>query len=146
MLFSLLVPACASSRAVQAGALAGVWHVHTDYLTIDRHGNGTFRWPVHVFCGSGAGSVPAPCDTITARGVITDGGHARLSLTQVHGPDGSGTVSGSSENSVVPDGPVRLHLAQNDVLELTFQTTPSVGAYVYLCGPGTDRARTNCGA
>ena len=136
----LAAPGCSSASLT--GPLVGVWHVHTNYLTIDQNGKGTFRWPTHVFCGDG----PPPCDTISSQGVITDGGHARLVLTGIRGVDATGTVSGSSEPTVVPDGQVRLHLGPNDVLHLTFESSPSIGAYEYVCGPRTDRSKTNCGA
>lgn len=145
LLTAALMGAC-SAGADQGGRAAGVWHVHTYYLTIGQHGNGTFRWPTHVFCGTGVGLGPPPCDGIDAHGEITDGGYARLSVTHMHAVDGDGTVSGSTDTSVVPDGRVHLHLGSNDVLYLTFKQQPSLRAYEYVCGTKTDTAITNCGA
>jgi hypothetical protein len=79
-------------------------------------------------------------------GPISDGGHARLTLTHIRGLDGAGTVSSTSEASVVPEGRVQLHLGPNDVVDLRFEHPPSLRAYEYLCGPTTNTSLTNCGA
>lgn len=139
---ALVISGCSTSHRVSAGPLGGVWHVHTNYLTV-RSGSGDFSWPVHEFCGAG---IPPPCDTLSSTGEIGDGGHAHLTLSSRAGAVAAGTVSGSSEPSVVPNGPVQLRLGPNDVLYLHFSRAPQIGAFSYLCGPKTDRSATNCGA
>lgn len=142
----LFMAGCSSVHSIRSGSLAGVWHVHTYYLTIDQHGSGTFRWPTHVLCEHGVGFGPTACDTINPHGLISDGGHARLTLTRTRGLEGVGTVSSTSEESVVPDGKVQLRLGPNDVLKVRFEHPPSLRAYEYLCGPTTNTSTTNCGA
>jgi hypothetical protein len=143
---TLLAPGCGSSHKSLAGPLAGTWHVHTFYLVIASDGRGDFTWPIHLFCGSGVGQGPPPCDTLSPQGQVGDGGHAILTVKTRDGVTATGLVTGSSEPSVVPQGSVQLRLGANDVLYLHFGVAPGVRAFDYVCGPQTDRNKINCGA
>lgn len=84
---------------------------------------------------------------------IIDGGHAQLRLTTVTPPTAMGIVEGSTDPSALPDGPVTLTIAADDMLVVT-----TAGSSIYgrspLCGPraeamSLDEQKTkgiNCGA
>jgi hypothetical protein len=132
---------------VNAAALSGTWHVHTFEVTIGAHGRGVFNWPIHVWCGTGPGSGPPPCDALVPgaaviNGVTTnveqivDGGHATLRLTSVSGTNAHGTISGSTDPSEVPDGPATFAAAGNDTLTITPKAPLGPSALKGpLCGP-----------
>lgn len=144
VLTAVLVTGCGTS--VSAGPLAGTWHVHTYYLTINTNGSGSAKWPTHVTCGIGVGRGGPPCDKLGSNGQIIDAGRASLTLTYRSGDDGRGEVSGSTQTSVMPNGKVQLSLGANDVLYLRFAKPPKLKAYSYLCGTATDASLINCGA
>ena len=140
--------------AAAAGPLAGIWHVHTYYLSIYTDGHGVFIWPIHTTCGTGPGQGPPPCDTLRNGSEIIDGGYATLTITQRVGDSATGLIASSTDPSTLPNGPVSLHLAPNDLLYLHTSTPASVHAYDYLCGqqaaslPTADQVaqQINCGA
>lgn len=137
---------CSASHSFSAGPLAGTWNVHTIYLTVAESGHGDFEWPIHVFCGTGVGYGPPPCDTLESNGTIHDGGHAQLTLTARNGETADGRISGSTDPAAFPDGPIQLRFQANDTLHLGFATPPTGPSPDYLCGPKTNRSLINCGA
>lgn len=140
--------------AVAAGPMAGIWHVHTYYLTLTADGHGVFNWPIHATCGTGPGDSPPPCDTLRADGEIIDGGYATLTIIGRNGSSATGLIKSSTDTSTLPVGPVTLQLADNDVLYLHTQLPPASRAYDYLCGPRAialpvaeqNAQHINCGA
>lgn len=140
----LLLSGCGTNSV--ADPLEGTWHAHTIYLTIDADGQGNFKWPIHVICGTGVDYRSPPCDTLDANGTIHDGGHAHVTLTTRHDSAADGVVSGSSDPATFPNGSLQLRVGTNDVLYLRFATAPAGPSPPYLCGLRTDRSSINCGA
>lgn len=140
--------------ATRAGPLAGIWHVHTYYLSIYTDGHGVFTWPIHTTCGTGPGQGPPPCDALRNGSETVDGGYATLTITQRAGDSATGLIASSTDPSTLPNGSVSLHLAPNDLLYLETATPAAVHAYDYLCGqeaaslPTADQVaqQINCGA
>lgn len=124
------------------GPLAGSWRVHTTVVTIGGNGRGTATWPGPL----GAGQSEA---TATP-------GRAELRVTGVSGMHGIGLVSGSTEPSVLADGPVQLLVTSQDLLYVTQGGSTAVGPILGsgLCGPSAlalplaqqVAAGINCGA
>ena len=152
------------TRAVAAGAFAGTWHVHTYSLTVRADGHGAFEWPTHNPC-AGPGAAPGACDSLVPKTVdsagrritideIIDGGHARLELISVAGRTAKGRITGSTEQSVLPDGPVTLRVTADDVLRVTTAIKPAMPSFEALCGskaaalsgPRQRAEGINCGA
>lgn len=109
-------------------------------------------------CGTGFDQSPTPpCDKIvpvtldpshpgnTVDATI-DGGYARIVIRPASNVVTTGTVTGSTDPTVVTDGTVTLTLGENDVLYLHFSQTPATAAFTYVCGPRTNRSLINCGA
>jgi hypothetical protein len=152
--FTAAISGCSASHQVSAGPLGGVWHVHTNYLTIAASSVGTFQWPIHLYCGTGPGYGPPPCDALSPNGEIHDGGHARLLLTGRDGNMAHGTVTGSSDPSALPDGSITLRLSQDDTLHITTGQQPVSPSFEILCGVRAasltvvrqDAEGINCGA
>ena len=156
-------------RAVPAGAFAGTWSVHTFSLRVRADGRGSFLWPTHVACGSAPFGGYRPCDRVVhtvmgpdGRPVIVDeiidGGRATLVLTSVRFTRARGVIEGSTQPSVVPNGPVSLTSAQHDLL-VVIPVTPPTGPSPLrpgspLCGAQAraltlsqqDAEGINCGA
>ena len=137
VLMTALLESC-GGVATKAGPFAGTWHVHTFYLTIQSNGTGSFQWPIHVPCGTGLGQGPPPCDTVSPSGVITDGGHAKLTIESRKGRSVEGLISETTDPTTVRNGRVTISLGSNDVLYLRFSTPPATLAYSYVCGPKTN--------
>ena len=127
-----------ASGSVAAGRFAGTWHVHTWYVMIGADGHGSAKWPIG-----------------TPRG-ISDGGRARIRLTSVSGTRAEGVISGSTEPSVLPDGPATMRVTSDDLLYVTpaGPTTSSPFGRSGFCGPKAaalsiaqqQAAHINCGA
>lgn len=140
--------------AAPAGPLTGIWHVHTYYLSVYTDGHGVFTWPIHTTCGTAPGQGAPPCDTLRNGGETIDGGYATLTITQRAGNSATGIIASSTDASTLPNGPVALQLASNDLLYLHTSTAAAIHAYDYLCGqqaaslPTADQVahQINCGA
>jgi hypothetical protein len=130
--------ACNNSRQETAGGFGGIWHVHTFSLTIQPNGHGVFEWPLHAGCGPPLGPCPAPNGS--------DAGHADFSMTSRTATTAVGSITGSNQPYVVPNGPATLTRGPNDVIKLQFASRPAIEAYSYLCGVKTDPNIVNCGA
>jgi hypothetical protein len=134
---------------VLAGRFAGAWHVHTYYVYLRSDGRGSAKWPIHTYCGTGPGEGPSPCDRLVPTLVtlpdgakateqtVIDGGHATLRLTSVGSNTAHGIVTGSTEPSLLPDGPATFRLTKKDLLYVTPRTWPS--------GPSPFRGSGLCG-
>ena len=120
--------------AVVAGPMAGTWHVHTYYLNVTADGHGAFTWPIHTTCGTGVDQGAPPCDTLKNGTEIIDGGYARLTIIERSGDTAMGIIQSSTDQSTLPDGPVTLRLAANDLLYLTTSGVQNPHPYEYLCG------------
>jgi hypothetical protein len=139
--------------AVAAGPIAGIWHVHTYYLSVTPDGNGVFTWPVGIPCPTGVEQGPR-CDTVRNSGEIIDGGYATLTVTQQAGDSATGIISSSTDPATLPDGQVALRVAPNDLLYISTTTAPTSRAFDYLCGQQAASLPTaqqvaehiNCGA
>jgi hypothetical protein len=126
-----------TGQAVPAGVFAQTWSVHKFSLHIGADGRGAFRWTIHVTCGSGRAEGPPPCDRIlyktltgpNGQGVATaeiiGGGRAALVLTRVGSTTARGVIEGSTQPSVVPNGPVSLTVTQHDLLVVSPATPPT---------------------
>ena len=125
---------CSSGRSGSSDPFAGVWHVHTNSLTVSANGRGDFEWPTHLPCGSGLGQGPPPCDQVSANGEIQDGGHARLLISNHSGDVAHGVITATTDPSALPDGPVTLQLYSNDTLHLTIGSQPAGPSFEILCG------------
>jgi hypothetical protein len=144
----------ATDGVVAAGPIAGIWHVHTYYLSVYADGHGVFTWPIHTTCGTAPGQGPPPCDTLRNGNEIIDGGYATLTLTQRSGGSATGIVASSTDPSTLPSGPVSLQLGSNDLLYVHTSTSAAAHAYDYLCGQQAaslptaqqNGLRINCGA
>jgi hypothetical protein len=136
------LPPPAPPPTLSAGQFAGTWRVHTTSVTIDADGTGTATWPGPITPGgSEATAVP---------------NQAVLRLTSVDGAQAMGVVSGSTDQAQLPDGPVRLQVTSQDLLQLvpsqTVTDTPL--RWAALCGPSAlsltvtqqVAAGINCGA
>ncbi len=118
-----LAPRIPEPPVVVVGQFAGTWHVHTTSVTILGNGRGSVVWPGPL--GPGESEATAPPGT------------AELQLTSVNGEDGTAMVSGSTEVSVLPDGPAQLHISSHDLLYVSPDgpTTDSPFGRSGLCGP-----------
>jgi hypothetical protein len=125
---------CSSGRSGSSDPFAGVWHVHTNSLTLSASGRGDFEWPTHLPCGSGPGQGPPPCDQVSANGEIQDGGHASLLISDHSGDVAYGVISATTDPSALPNGPVTLQLYSNDTLHLTIGSQPAGPSFEILCG------------
>jgi hypothetical protein len=107
---------------VAVGQFAGTWHFHTTSVTIQENGSGTVVWPGPL--GPGESEATAPPGT------------AELQMTNVSGDEGAAVVSGSTEVSVLPDGPAQLHISGQDLLYISPNgpTTGSPFGRSGLCG------------
>ena len=125
-----------------AGQFAGTWRVHTTAVIIEADGHGSVTWPGPLLPGeSEATATP---------------GHAELQLTAVTGTRATALVSGSTDQSVLPDGPTGLRVSAQDLLYVmpARPTTASVFRRSGLCGPRAldltlaqqIAANINCGA
>ena len=124
------------------GQFSGSWHVHTTSVTIQADGQGSAIWPGPLGPGQSEATA-AP-------------GHAALHLTSVSGEQATALVSGSTEPSVLPDGPARLTITNQDLLYLVpdSPTVHSSFGHDGLCGPKAAAltvaqqvaAGINCGA
>jgi hypothetical protein len=135
-----------------AGRFAGSWHVHTQYVVIRPDGTGTATWPIHAWCGTGSAAASGPCDQIISRSgfeQIVPGGAARIQLTRVTGPTANAIIEGSTDPSQLPNGPVTMTVAADDVLTVT-----TGSGQLAFCGPQAaalsvtqqDAEGINCGA
>ena len=108
---------------VAAGQFSGTWHVHTTSVTIQADGQGSAIWPGPLGPGQSEATA-AP-------------GHAALHLTSVSGEQATVLVSGSTEPSVLPDGPARLTITNQDLLYVVPDgpTIHSPFGHNGLCGP-----------
>lgn len=137
-----LSPQSPARPIVATGQFGGTWHVHTTSVTIHVDGRGSVIWPGPLKPGeSEATAVP---------------GTAELRLTGVSGEQATALISGSTETSVLLDGPAQLRITNKDLLYVTPDgpTTDSPFGRSGLCGP-TAAALTvaqqvaagiNCGA
>ncbi len=141
-----------SASPIDAGQFAGSWGVHGTELVIRADGSGMAEWRTYEWCGTGSPPVTPPCDRLVPDGayeLIISGGHAQINLTVVSGSTAEALIGESSEPSRLPDGPVTLTVAPDDVLTLT---TGSLR--LPLCGPQAlaltipqqDAEGINCGA
>ena len=88
-----VAPKSAGRRIIVAGQFSGTWHVHTTSVTIESDGQGSVIWPGPPEPGkSEATAVPGTAD---------------LRLTSVRGQQATALVTGSTEPSVLPDGPAQ---------------------------------------
>ena len=127
---------------VAVGQFSGTWHVHTTSVTIQADGQGSAIWPGPLGPGQSEATA-AP-------------GHAALHLTSVSGEQATVLVSGSTEPSVLPDGPARLTITNQDLLYVVPDgpTMHSPFGHNGLCGPKAAAltvaqqvaAGINCGA
>jgi hypothetical protein len=137
-----LTPKSPEPPIVVVGQFAGTWHVHTTSVTILENGHGTVVWPGPL--GPGESEATAPPGT------------AELRVTSVSGSEGTAVVSGSTEVSVLPDGPAQLRISGQDLLYVSPDgpTTDSPFGRSGLCGPSAAaltvaqqvEAGINCGA
>jgi hypothetical protein len=105
------------------GPFTGSWRSHTTVVTIGGDGQGTATWPGPLGPGqSEATATP---------------GRADLRVTGVSGTHGIGLVSGSTEPSVLANGPIRLQVTTQDLLEIAQDGSTAVGPILgsSLCGP-----------
>ncbi|HEY7916427.1 MAG TPA: hypothetical protein VIC86_05540 [Acidimicrobiales bacterium] len=105
------------------GPFTGSWRVHTTVVTIESNGRGTATWPGPLGPGqSEATATP---------------GHADFRVTGVSGTHGIGLVSGSTEPSVLANGPIRLLVSSQDLLYITQGGSTAAGPILGsgLCGP-----------
>lgn len=124
------------------GAFGGTWHAQTTSLTIAADGTGMATWPGDPTAGqSQATATP---------------NEAQLRLTSVTGMQATGVIADSTSPAELPDGPVRLQISAQDVIQIT----PSQPITQYplrwtaLCGPAAsaltlarqEAAGINCGA
>jgi hypothetical protein len=118
-----LAPRSPEPPVVVVGQFAGTWHVHTTSVTILANGRGSVVWPGPL--GPGESEATAPPGT------------AELQLTSASGEEGIAMVSGSTEVSVLPDGPAQLHISSQDLLYVSPDgpTTGSPFGRSGLCGP-----------
>ncbi len=92
----------AASPTVSAGSFEGAWHAHTTSITFASDGTGTAQWPGPVAPGgSEATAVP---------------NRATVRLTAVHGDTASGVVTGSTDQTELPNGPLGFRITQQDLL------------------------------
>jgi len=127
---------------VTAGPLTGTWRVHTTAVVIGANGHGSATWPGPLRAGESEATA-AP-------------GHADIRLTSVTGRHASAVVTGSTDQSVLPDGPTRLSVTSEDLLYVTpaKATGSSPFGHSGLCGPRAlsltlaqqEAANINCGA
>lgn len=118
---------------------SGTWALNDDVVTIQGNGGGSVDWRTFTWCPSGTASPSdgVPCDRMAADGTITSGGHADLRLTAPSGATATAVVSGSTEPSVLPDGPANVRVSGQDVLYLTPSEPTTGGPFgrSALCGP-----------
>jgi hypothetical protein len=127
-----------AAPSVSAGPFVGTWRVQSTSLTIGADGTGTASWP---------GNVP---DQATAMPNQAD-----LRLTAVNGNHAIGVVTGSTDQAELPNGPVRLQVTNQDLLELVTSRSVTVHPlqWSHLCGAsafaryaGQYGAAIDCGA
>jgi hypothetical protein len=136
------VPAPPVVAILSAGQFAGTWHVHTTSITIGADGIGTANWPGPISPGeSEATAVPNRAD---------------LHLTAVNGTQATAAITGSTDPTELPDGPVRLQITNQDLLQIVPSQTITVTPlrWTGLCGASASAltlaqqtaAGINCGA
>ena len=108
---------------IAAGAFTGTWRVHTTTLTIQANGQGSASWPGPIKSGESEATAAS--------------GHADLRVKSVSGTRALALVSGSTQRSTLPDGPVRLRVTSQDLLLVvpTTSTTQHPFGGSGLCGP-----------
>lgn len=82
-----------------AGPFAGSWSHHGIGLRIDSTGSGTADWRTYATCGQD----PPPCDTFSGN-LITDGGHATLTVTAAGPTVANVQILDSTDTKNVPLG------------------------------------------
>jgi hypothetical protein len=107
-----------------ASRFYGTWHVHTTSVTIQSDGRGSVVWPGPLKPGESEATAPP--------------GTAELRLTSANGDQATAMISGSSEVSVLPDGPAQLHVSRQDLLYLAPDGPSPYSPFGRsgLCGPG----------
>jgi hypothetical protein len=136
-----------SHPIVAAGQFSGWWHFHTVVVSIQPNGEGSVSWPGPLGPGqSEATAKPARAD---------------IRVTSVNGAHATALMTGSTEPSAVPDGPVQLRVTGQDLLfvgPLAHRGDSPFGSFSFglegLCGPKAAAltvtqqvaAGINCGA
>jgi hypothetical protein len=90
-------------------------------------------WPTHTWCDAGVADPNTACDRFVPAPdgqQIVDGGRARIQLVATTGVQADAVVAGSTDPSMLADGPVTLSTASNNVLTLS-----GAGRQLSLCGP-----------
>jgi len=136
-------PARPAGPTLAAGEFGGFWHVHTTSLTIGADGNGTANWPGPI-------TVPGESEATAPPS------HAYLRLASVNGTRATGLISGSTDTTELPDGPVQLEVTNQDLLVVTpsHPITQFPLRWTGLCGSSASSltvaqqvaAGINCGA
>ena len=136
-----------SHPVVAAGQFGGWWHFHTVVVSIQPNGDGSVSWPGPLGPGqSEATATPA---------------RAEIRVTSVDGAHATAWITGSTEPSSVPDGPVQLRVTSLDLLYIVPESRTAVSPFdpisygpEGLCGPKAAAltvtqqvaAGINCGA
>jgi hypothetical protein len=115
-------PAPPAPAAISAGRFEGTWRAHTTSVTIGADGTGTLTWPGTV--APGGSEATAVANT------------AALHLTLVNGAVATGVVSGSTDQTQLPNGRVQLQISGRDVLEVVPSQAIAVTPLLWssLCG------------
>jgi hypothetical protein len=111
-----------AATTLSAGPFHGTWHAHTTSIVFAPDGTGIATWPGPVTPGgSEATAVPN-------RGTVR--------LTAVHGETASGVVSGSTDRTELPDGPIGLRITPQDLLVIVPSQPVAVTPlrWTALCG------------
>jgi len=117
-----------SQPIVAAGQFSGWWHFHTVVVSIQQNGQGLTYWPGPLGPGqSEATATP---------------GRAEIRVTSVDGTHATALITGSTEPSSVPDGPVQLRVTSQDLLYIVPESRTAVSPFdpisygpEGLCGP-----------
>jgi len=92
-------------------AFVGQWTGHGNDMTIESDGTFTMEERTYVDCAESA----PPCDTYGDE--ITDGAVAHGTLESVSGTSATGSISSTTDSTLLPSGPVTFDLdASNDVI------------------------------
>jgi hypothetical protein len=114
-------------------AFAGGWWHHGFDVTINADGSGEASWRIYSWCST-PGTLP-PCDSMQGN-MIIEGGHATITFDHVESPTAFGTVTGSADQKVLPNGTARFTLREYGLGELTATyTATGFTTRSVLCGP-----------
>jgi hypothetical protein len=124
-----VAPATTSTTAARPDVtlFAGFWYQHGAAVTVKRDGTGNAVWRVYKWCQD---DPTPPCDGIQQNGGetdIVDGGHAQFRVVAVNRYEATFEVTGSTEPTFIPNGPVQFVLHKHDEM--------SIGNRGPFCGP-----------